>query len=547
MKKRTLTLLLAVACALSLALGGCTAGKPTDPTPGASAPGTADGTSSPAPTGSQSAEIDQTREIVFAASRDQCPGEQDAYYASMSLGVWEPLLTKDASGKPAPALATAWEHNEDSTVWTFHLREGVTFSNGTPFNADIVLANFDRMKKGPFESSFYGMTIESIYPGLLSYEKTDDYTVVLTFEAGLPLQDYTMVNYGSAIFEPSCFAEDGNFAGFPIGTGPYTVTENVLGQYCVIERSDSYWGTPGIAKTFRFKVIPDAETRYTALRAGEVQGLCDLGAISPSQAAEIEGDSAYTVSVGDSGITHFLNVNGAAFPFNDVRMRQGLSLLIDRQTIIDSFYNGYGLAAGGFLSYTSPFFSEQSVQHDAEKGMDLIREVVGDQPVELTFLLPGVDAKRYPYQEEAEYIQALLENIEGTDIKVNIQMMDWGPCKDEMKAGNYNLCLKIQGLPSANPFSLFKGFMRTGGGTNVSYGLGYSNEHVDALIDEAAASLDVNRLIEIYTELQEISAADFPNIPVLYSREVVACSSDITGYQATVYGLTGFTQVCWAK
>ena len=429
MKKRTLSLLLAVACALSLALSGCG---------GAPAP---DAQTS-APAGSETpAAVDQTREIVFAASRDQCPGEQDAYYASMSLGVWEPLITKDESGKPAPALATEWEHNEDSTVWTFHLREGVTFSNGTPFNADSVLANFDRMKKGPFESSFYGMNIDTIYPGLVSYEKTDDYTVVLTLSEGQPLLDYTMVNYGSAIFEPSCFAEDGTFAGFPIGTGPYVVTENVLGQYCVIERNDSYWGTPGIAKTFRFKVIPDAETRYTALRAGEVQGLCDLGAISPSQAAEIDGDPDYEVSVGDSGITHFLNVNGGAFPFNDVRMREGLSLLLDRQTIIDSFYNGYGLAAGGFLNYTSAFYREQPVQHDPERGAELIREVVGDQEVELLFLLPGVDANRYPYQEEAEYIQSLLENIEGTHIKVSIQQMDWGPCKEEMEAGNYYLCL----------------------------------------------------------------------------------------------------------
>ena len=532
MKKRTLSLLLAVACALSLS--GCG---------GAPAP---DAQTS-APAGSETpAAVDQTREIVFAASRDQCPGEQDAYYASMSLGVWEPLITKDESGKPAPALATEWEHNEDSTVWTFHLREGVTFSNGTPFNADSVLANFDRMKKGPFESSFYGMNIDTIYPGLVSYEKTDDYTVVLTLSEGQPLLDYTMVNYGSAIFEPSCFAEDGTFAGFPIGTGPYVVTENVLGQYCVIERNDNYWGTPGIAKTFRFKVIPGAETRYTALRAGEVQGLCDLGAISPSQAAEIDGDPAYNVSVGDSGITHFLNVNGGAFPFNDVRMREGLSLLLDRQTIIDSFYNGYGLAAGGFLNYTSAFYREQPVQHDPERGAELIREVVGDQEVELLFLLPGVDANRYPYQEEAEYIQSLLENIEGTHIKVSIQQMDWGPCKEEMEVGNYNLCLKIQGLPSANPFSLFKGFMYTEGGTNISYGLGYHNDHVDELIEEAAACLDAGRLTEIYTELQEISAVDFPNIPVLYSQEVVASSSDITGYQATVYGLTGFTQVCWA-
>lgn len=519
MKQRILSLLLALACLLSLTAGAAMA--------------------EPA--------VDQTREIVFAASRDQCPGEMDGHYASMTLGIWEPLITKDETGKPAPALAESWTHNDECTEWTFQLRQGVNFSNGVPFNADAVIANFDRMKKGPFSSSFYGVNIDSTYPGLISYEKTGDYTVVLTFESAQPLLDYNMANYGSSMFEPSCFAEDGNFNGFAIGTGPYVVKENVLGEYCVIERNDNYWGTPGIAQTFRFKVIPDADTRYSALRAGEVQGLCDLGAISPSQAAEIEDDPAYTVSVGDSGITHFLNVNGNNFPFDDVRMREGLSLLIDRQVIIDSFYNGYNLPAGGFLNYTSPFYSEQSVNYDPEKGMSLIREVVGDAEVELRFLLPNGDANRYPYQEEAEYIQALLENIEGTNIKVNIELMDWGPCKEQMAAHNYNLCLKIQGLPSANPFSLFKGFMHSEGSTNANYGLGYQNEHVDALINEAATTLDVDRMTEIYNELQAISAVDFPNIPVMYSQEVVACSSAITGYQATVYGLTGYTQVCWAE
>ena len=142
MKKRTLSLLLAVACALSLS--GCG---------GAPAP---DAQTS-APAGSETpAAVDQTREIVFAASRDQCPGEQDAYYASMSLGVWEPLITKDESGKPAPALATEWEHNEDSTVWTFHLREGVKFHDGTDFNADCVIFALDRVMNPDFE--YYSTT-----------------------------------------------------------------------------------------------------------------------------------------------------------------------------------------------------------------------------------------------------------------------------------------------------------------------------------------------------------------------------------------------------
>ncbi len=555
--KKWLALLLAAVMILALAACGGKTEQPQstqepqssqEPAPAATKAPESAPTAAPESTpGPEAPAIDQDREMVFAASRDQAPGEKDGHYASMTLGIWEPLITKDEKGRPAPALATSWEHNEDSTVWTFHLREGVSFSNGNPFQADAVLANFDRMKKGPFSSSFYSVNIDTTYPGLLSYEKTDDYTVVLTFENPLPLQDYTMANYGSSMFDPTCFAEDGNFNGFAIGTGAYVMVENVSGQYCVTERNENYWGTPGIVRSFRFKTIPDAESRYTALRAGEVQGLCDLGAISPSQAAEIDGDPAYGVSVGDSGINHFLNVNGMDFPFNDVRMRQGLSKLLDRQLIIDSFYNGYGLPAGGFLNYTSPFYSEQPVDYDPEGGMELIRQVVGSEKVELRFLLPTVDSNRYPYQEEAEYIQALLENIEGTDIKVNIESIDWGPCKDEMKAGNYNLCLKIQGLPSANPFSLFNGWMKTGGSTNIGYGLGYHNDEADELINEASSCMDAKRLAEIYTRLQEISIVDFPTIPVLYSQEVVGYSSDITGYQATVYGLTGYTQVQWAR
>ena len=108
-KKQLLSALLSAVLVLSLAACG---GTPTsEETPGA-----------PAPSQSSAATVDQTREIVFAASRDQCPGEQDAYYASMSLGVWEPLITKDEHGKPAPALSTEWEHNGDSTLSTHELR-----------------------------------------------------------------------------------------------------------------------------------------------------------------------------------------------------------------------------------------------------------------------------------------------------------------------------------------------------------------------------------------------------------------------------------------
>lgn len=484
------------------------------------------------------------QEIVFAASRDQAPGEMDAHYVSMSLGVWEPLITKDEIGAPIPALATSWERNDDATEWIFALKEGVKFHNGTDFNADIVLKNFERYKKGPFSSSFYGINIDTTYPNLSEVIAVDEYTIKLTFSKPAPLLDYSMANYGSSIFEPSCFSEDGNFVSLPIGTGPYKLVENKAGEYCVVERNDNYYGELAKTKTLRFKVIPDANTRYSALLAGEVQGLCDLGAITPALAKELEGNADFKVTVGDSGITHFLNVNGNRFPFNDLRMREGLSLLLNREEIIEEFYNGYGIEAGAFLNYTSPFYKEIEVKHDVEKGKALIQEVIGDQDVTLEFLIPVVDANRYPYQEQAEYMQAILQEI---GVNSNITLLEWGTAKDQMKSGDYDMCLKIQGLPSANPYSLFKGFMHSEGGTNINYGLGYHNDYVDELIKKVGVEVNEDVIADYYDELQDISAVDLPNIPLLYAQEVAACSSKIEGFEATTYGLTGYTQVKWAK
>lgn len=109
--------------------------------------------------------------VTLAAYRHLAPGNKDAYYCSSSLGVWEPLITKDKDNKPAPCLAQSWEMQDNGKIWIFHLRKNVLFHNGTKFNADSVIANFDRMKKGVKRSTFYGLNIDAFYPSLLKYEK----------------------------------------------------------------------------------------------------------------------------------------------------------------------------------------------------------------------------------------------------------------------------------------------------------------------------------------------------------------------------------------
>lgn len=101
--------------------------------------------------------------VVLAAYRHLAPGNKDGLYCSRILNVWEPLITKDDDNKPAPCLAESWEMRDGGKEWIFYLRRDVYFHNGTRFNADSVIANFDRMKKGYKRSSFYGLNMETLW------------------------------------------------------------------------------------------------------------------------------------------------------------------------------------------------------------------------------------------------------------------------------------------------------------------------------------------------------------------------------------------------
>ena len=151
--------------------------------------------------------------IVLAAYRHLAPGEHDGYYCSKILEVWEPLVTNDEeTGRPAPCLARSWEMLDGGRRWRFHLRRGVRFHDGTEFTADAVLKNMERLEKGVKPSGFYMLNIRNFYPHFVRADKLDDYTVEFTFSEPNVNQLYNMMNFGSAMYAPSCLAEDGNFS-----------------------------------------------------------------------------------------------------------------------------------------------------------------------------------------------------------------------------------------------------------------------------------------------------------------------------------------------
>lgn len=521
-KKNIFNKLLALVMVSSIALSGCGTKSEKDTT-----------------------KTDSNKEIVLASPRDVAPGKENVHFANVLSYVWEPLVSMNKKGEPTPKLAKSWEMSKDAKEWTFKLQEGVTFHNGEKFNADIVVANFDRYKKlKNGKSNFYTFKVDKIYPGLIDCVKTDDYTVKLNFKKPIPTLAYNMVNFGSPIFHPNDFGKDGNFiVDKPNATGPFKLIESKKNSYCLLEAFDNYWGEKAKSKKIRIKTIPEGQTRYSALKAGEVMGVLDLGAITPNLAEELLKDSKFESSVEKSTINHFLSLNGTKFPFNDPKMKEAVSLAIDRNLIVDKFYKGFGNPTQNLLNHVSPFYKEMKPEHNLEKAKKLASEVLKGKNANVTMIIPSEFTKKYPYKEEAQYIQSVLKEL---GLNVNINIYDFATFNQIRNKGDFNLQMHIQGLPNMEPYTMFDNYMRSNGSTNKNYHFGYKNDKVDSLMNKLDETLDIEKRAAIYDELQSISAKDPSTIPLFSEMNLIVSNKEVTGHNAFIYGTT-LPELQWSK
>lgn len=523
MKRKITALLLSMALALTFA--ACSGGK---------APSTN------APVKASTTAVDPNAEIVLGDYRNIAPGTSDAYYCSVILYVWEPLITMNEKGEPTAKLATNWEMSDDAKSWTFHLRKGVNFHDGQPFNADAVLFNFDRMRSGVKTSGFYNLNIDSFYPNLDKVQKVDDYTFKLTFKSPSPSLLYTMTNFGSAIYSPKCFDSSYNFTGIAQGTGPFKIVENVKDQFVLLQRNDSYWGEKAKSKTIRVKTIPDVNTRFSAMKSGEIMGIIDLNAITPSLATELVKDSNYAITTTNSTMIDFLCLNGKGAPFNDVRLRQAVSLMIDRNSIAKNIYLGYASPTSNILNYSTPFYKDIPVEYNAEQAKKLANEVLGGQRVKVKYL---IQQDKTEQKAEAEYIASLLSQI---GIDVSIESYDWATMKKMMQDGNYGIARAQQGLSNMEAITIFKRFMYSKGDQNVAYSLGSGDSQIDSLIDSADKEINMDKRKDIYSQLQQLSVQKQPVVPLFNEKTLMVYNKKLTGYKAQIYGLD-LPMVGWAQ
>ena len=148
--------------------------------------------------------------------------------------------------------------------------------------------------------------------------------MTISYATPRPLLLYAIANHYSAQFEENQFDENSNFTGLPIGTGPFKLVDWQRDQYAVLERNENYWGEKPTLTKITVKIYPDANSRLSALKSGEVDALAELGAVLPAQAGEIRDDPNYVVQAYNTACNTYLLTNQSAAPFDDVRVRQAL-------------------------------------------------------------------------------------------------------------------------------------------------------------------------------------------------------------------------------
>lgn len=430
-----------------------------------------------------------------------------------------------------PALAESWEISEDGTVYTFNLRDGVSFHDGSAFDAQAVVWNFERMlnedhpyhETGPFPLSFFFSAIETV-------EAVDDLTVQFTLnEPYAPFLSNLAYPTG-LIVSPAAVMEHGSdFGRNPSGTGPFQFAEWRSNERVVVTRNENYWDGMSGTEAVIFRPITDANTRVAEMLAGGIDVMVEVPPVAISQ---FQGD-AHTVHEQAGPHVWFLILNTKEGPFADKRVRQAANYAINKAALVDDVLEGTATIAAG---PTPPAFAWaynedlEPYPYDPDRARELIAEA-GAEGASLTFYVTEGGSGMLDPIPMGTAIQADLAAV-GFD--VTIETYEWNTFLGRVNPGLEGKADAAQMAwmtndPDTLPFlALRTDAWPDAGGFNSGY---YSNPEVDALLEAARVETDQDERARLYREMQAIVQDDAPWVFVANWMQNAVTSDAVANFQ----------------
>jgi peptide/nickel transport system substrate-binding protein len=495
---------LALFAALLLGLAACDAGESVD-VEGADRTDTTD-------TDTDEQAEGGTLVALISGEPDQLDPHQTSAYPSFQVleNVYDTLVQPDINLDFEPALATEWEVSDDQLTWTFTLREGVTFHDGSEFTADDVVFSYNRIMSEELANAYRFTTVEEV-------RAADDLTVEIVVSQPTPNLLANIGAFKGMAIVPSEF--DDAMASEPIGTGPFSFDSFNEGQSIELSANPDYWGEGPFVDGVTFQFVSEPTVALTNLQGGQAHWTDN---IPPQQIESLSGDDSLVLETVPSNDYWYFAANYDREPFDIPEVRQALAYAIDRDEITEAAKFGAATPNQTAIPEGSVFHSDYApYSHDPDRARELLDDA-GVTDLELEIMVTD------EFPETVQAAQVMESQLGEVGITANIRTLDFSGWLDEQGEGNFDLFI-LGWLGNIDPDDFYYAQHHSSGGFNFH---GYNNDDVDVLLDDAREETEADARKALYDEaVQHI--VDDASYVYLYNPDVVqAWVPAVEGYEA---------------
>lgn len=511
-----------------------------------------------ATTAANKSEAGKSKDVVVAIYRDGDMGELDAatYNGPHFLYkmIYEGFVEDGGGGKILPQLATSWDISPDGKTYTFKLRHGVKFSDGTDFNAAAVIFNLKRWVNNARHASLRSYNVESM-------EALDNNTVKIVFKDGAYpiLTELTYPRPVRFLSPSSIAAVSGKAMGKftkPVGTGPWMLESYKKDQEFTLVPNPYYWGEKPKVDRITFKVITDGQARVLALQSGEIDILGGdlIGKIPMESLQELKNSGKFGIFTQRTMCSHFIAFNQKVVAFQDKNVRLAMNYAINKKSIAQDLFNNIGYEANGLYQNGVPYTTSENnygFANDKEKAKQLLdaagyKDTDGDgirekngKKLEFNFLL---STEEFPeWKPLAEFIQS---EFSAVGIKVNLNILDKNGYDDAtMNTKAFDIALMRTSsdswVPHGSLLELFS-ILPTSHAAKAWYDEGLYNNIIKTL-----NTLDEKERQKNYDTVFKYISSEALTIPVYYPITSFAVNTDkIKGFEI---GVNNYAPIEWQK
>lgn len=441
--------------------------------------------------------------------------------------LYDGLLKYDNKMELVGALAESWEQ-PNATTYIFHLRKGVKFHNGREMTADDVKYSFDRIKD-PKTAAIAKSTFKKVK----SVDVVDKYTVKVTMDKPYAPFLSKLTEASTSIVCKEVVEKNGNLQQVECGTGPFTLKEMVQDSYIKLAKNPDYFikGEPKV-DGITYSIMKDESSRLAAIRTGQI----NITKLSAQTVELAKKDKNLKVISIPANLYSYLGFNMTIKPFNDIKVRQAISLAIDRDAIGKTVYNGDAVVSGPvpptLPKWTIDVTQEKMYKTDINAAKKLLAEAGYPKgfATEIT-----VDSSYSDYIAMAQKMQQQLAQV---GITAKIKQLEEGQYVDAWLNKKHQMMVGGNGA-GTDPDRSLGFFFSTTGTANV---WGYSNSAFDKLIEEGQTETNESKRVAIYDQAQKMLINDCPNIFIDVPKDYYVTTSNVEGFNPMTYNAENFLE-----